>query len=127
MFKAVEPKKHRHSSPAGMKTYVRVTPRLFYISSAAGKLFGNHERCNISIDVPGKVMIISPGGQWKLSTVCETKNAKRIETPNTTISFLEAGFPKGLLGKYLPCFRDISGCLVVGLTVDYDMIKGKAV
>ena len=127
MFKAVEPKKQRHKSPAGVKKYVRITPRLFYISNEAGKLFGDHDHCNISIDAPGKTMVISPGGQWKLSPVCDTQHAKRIETRNCAISFLDAGFPKGLLGKYLPCFVDMTGCLVVGLTVDYDAIKGKAV
>ena len=86
-------------------------------------MWGSHETCGISIDPAYKVMVISPGGPWKLSTVCESRNAKRIETPNSCISFLDAGFPKGLLGKYLPCQVDIAGSLIVSLTVDYELFK----
>lgn len=125
MFKPVEPKKQRHGPPKGMDVYVRITPRLFYISSGAMKLWGEHETCNISVDAPGRAMVISPNGGWKLSTVCETKYAKRIETRNSTISFLDAGFPKALLGKYLPCHVDMAGALVVSLMVDYDRMEGK--
>ena len=85
-------------------------------------MWGDHDSCNVSIDVPGKVMVFSPGGQWKLSSVCETKNAKRIETRTAVNSFLEAGFPRGLLGKYLPCHVDMAGSLVVSLMVDYDRL-----
>ena len=128
MFKTVEPKKQRHGKPLGVNAYVRITPRLFYISSDAGKMWGDHETCNISIDAPNRIMVISPDGQWKLSSVCQTENAKRIETRNSTISFLDAGFPKGLLGKYLPCHVDMTGALVVSLMVDYDRInESKAV
>ena len=125
MFRAVEPKKQRHAPPGNISTYVRITPRLFYISSEACKMWGDYETCSISINVPEKLMIISPNGAWKLSTVCETRNAKRIETRNSTISFLEAGFPKGLLGKYLPCHVDMAGSLIVSLMVDYDLLEGK--
>ena len=123
MFRVANPKKQRHAPPRGTEMYVRVTPRLFYISSEACRKWGDHERCSISIDAPNRVMVISPGGAWKLSTVCETKFAKRIETRNSTISFLEAGFPKGLLGKYLPCHVDLAGALIVSLMVDYDTVN----
>ena len=125
MFKAVQPKKQRHYRPRGVGSYVRITPRLFYISSEACKEWGEHERCNISIDAPHNVMVLTPyqGGDWKLSSVCETKYAKRIETRNSTISFLEAGFPKGMLGKYLECHVDMVGSLVVSLVPDYDKIR----
>ena len=126
MFKPVEPKKQRHCAPGDLRKYVRITPRLFYISSGACKEWGEHRPCNISIDAPGRLMVISPEGVWKLSNVCETKHAKRIETRNSTISFLDAGFPKGLLGKYLPCHVDLSGTLIVSLMVDYDAIKEAA-
>ena len=125
MFKPVEPTKQRHGPPVGMDVYVRITPRLFYISSGAMKLWGEQQTCNISIDAPGRVMVISPNGSWKLSTVCETKHARRIETRNSTISFLDAGFPKALLGKYLPCHVDMAGALVVSMMVDYDRMEGK--
>lgn len=126
MFRIVEPKRARHKPPKGVNAYVKITPRLFYISNDAGEMWGDHERCSIAIDVPGKLMVISPGGEWKLSTVCRTKHAKRIETRNSTISFLDAGFPKGLLGKYLPCHVDMTGALIVSLMVDYDVLKKDA-
>ena len=124
MFKGVEPKKRSHR-PARMGAYVRLTPRMFYISGAAGKMWGMRERCNISIDAPNHLMVISPGNEWKLSTVCETENAMRIETRNSAISFLDAGFPKGMLGKYLPCHVDMAGSLIVSLMVDYDRVAKK--
>lgn len=123
MFKRVVPIKQRHCPPRGTEAYVRITPRLAYISSGACKLWGDYERCEISIDAPNRVMVISPHGDWKLSPVCETKFAKRIETRNSTMSFLEAGFPKAMLGKYLPCHVDMAGALVVSLMVDYDAFK----
>jgi len=124
MMKTIEPKPQRHGPPPGTKAYVRVAARLFYINSEAMKLFGDHETCSISIDVPGKVMVITPDGPWKLSPVKDTRNAKRIETRTAVNTFLEAGFPKGLLGKYLPCHPDMVGSLIVSLMVDYDMLKG---
>jgi len=122
MFKIVEPKKQRHSKPAGMTSYVRVAARLIYINGEAMKTWGEHETCSISIDVPNKTLVFTPGGPWKLSPVCETKNAKRIETRTAVNSFLEEGFPKGLLGKYLPCHVDMAGSLIVSLMVDYDRL-----
>jgi len=122
MFKMVEPKRQRHTRPQGVSAYVRVSSRLILINSEAGKMWGDHDTCNVSIDAPGKTMVFTPRGPWKLSTVCETKNAKRIETRTAVNSFLEAGFPKGLLGKYLPCHVDMAGSLVVSLMVDYDRL-----
>ena len=123
MFKTAEPKRKRNGKPSGMGAYVRITPRLFYISADAGKLWGDYDTCSVSIYPAYKVMVISPHGPWKLSTVCEARNAKRIETPNCCISFLDAGFPKGLLGKYLPCSVDMAGSLIVSLMVDYDLYR----
>ena len=124
MFKTVQPKKQRHYPPIGTGAYVRITPRLFYISSKAAESWGSHETCGISIDAPNHLMVVTPDGEWKLSTVCETRHAKRIETRNSTISFLDAGFPKALLGKYLPCHVDMAGALIVSLNVDYDAVRG---
>ena len=123
MFKTIEPKKQRHNKPSGIGAYVRVAARLILINNEAGKMWGDHETCNVSIDVPNKTMVFTPVGPWKLSSVCDTKNAKRIETRTAVNSFLEAGFPKGLLGKYLPCHVDMAGALVVSLMVDYDMVQ----
>ena len=122
MFKTVEPKKQRHYRPFGVKEYVRVSARMILINSEAGKMWGDHNTCGVSIDVPNKTMVFTPSGPWKLSPVCETANAKRIETRTAVNSFLEAGFPRGLLGKYLPCHVDMAGALVVSLMVDYDAL-----
>lgn len=123
MFKPIEPKKQRHCPPVGTGAYVRVAPRLIMISNEAGRIWGNHRTCNVSIDAPNHVMVFSPDGPWKLSTVCETRHAKRIETRTAVNSFLEAGFPKGLLGHYLPCHVGLDGSLIVSLMVDFDKVK----
>ena len=121
MYKRIEPKKQRHAPPKKDMAYVRVTPRLVYISNAAMKLMGaDTESVTIGIDSPNRVMKISPGGQWKLSTVCETRNARRIENGSTVMEIIKGGFPMGMMGKYLHVQQDMVGSLIVSLIPDYD-------
>lgn len=120
MFKTAEVKRRRYAPPKGVKAYVRFTPRLLYINSDAMKLLGETESVSISINAKDRVMIISPGGEWKLTTVCESKYARRIENGNNMIGILEAGFPKGMIGHYLHCYEGIGGALIVSLIPDYE-------
>ena len=115
MYKKIEPRKQRHSPPAGIKSYVRVTARMLYLSNEAMKLMGNAETVSISIDRNQRVMVITPGGEWKLSKVRDTKYAKRIENGSSMSEILKGGFPYGMLGSYLPCQKDMYGSLVVSL------------
>lgn len=120
MYKLVEPKKRRYYPPKGVEAYVRVTTRIVYLNSEAMKLLGDTETVNVSINPQQHIMVITPGGPWKLSTVCETKNARRIENGSAMMQFLKAGFPDGLLGCYLKCWKDIAGSLVVSLIPDIE-------
>ena len=121
MFKTAEVKKRRYAPPKGVKAYVRFTPRLLYINSDAMKMLGETETVSISINASDRVMIISPGGEWKLTSVCESKYARRIENGNNMIGILEAGFPKGMIGHYLYCQKGIGGALIVSLLPDYSL------
>ena len=119
MFNKVMPKKQRHQ-PSTRDPYVRLTTRLFYLSSEAMKMLGETQSIGISINPQQRVMILSPGGEWRLTSVCETQYARRIENGSSLISFLQAGFPKGMLGKYLRVQKDMSGSLVVSLIPEYE-------
>lgn len=122
MYKEVVPKKKRSAPPRSIRgrAYVRYTPKMLYFSNEAMKLLGNVETVSISINGPERMMIVQPGGPWKLSRVCETQNAKRIETNGGLVAMLEAGFPRGMIGKYLMCNRDMMGALTVSLITDYN-------
>ena len=120
MYKKVEPKKRRYCPPKGMDAYIRVTTRIVYLNSGAMKLLGDADSINVSINPQERIMVVTPGGPWKLTTVCETKYARRIENGSAMAQFLKAGFPDGLLGCYLKCWKDICGSLVVSLIPDIE-------
>ena len=122
MYHEVIPTKKRNAPPKGVrgKPYVRFTPKMLYISSPAMRMLGETEWISISVNGPERVMILSPGGPWKLSRVCETKDARRIETNGGLVSVLDAGFPKGMIGKYLLCHPDMMGALTVSLIPEYE-------
>ena len=120
MFKTAEVKRRRYAPPKGVKAYVRFTPRLLYINSDAMKMLGETETVSISINAKDRVMMISPGGEWKLTSVCESKYARRIENGNNMMGILEAGFPKGMVGHYLHCYKGLGNVLIVSLIPDYE-------
>lgn len=122
MYKEVIPRKKHSAPPRGVRgrAYVRYTPKMLYLSNEAMKLLGDTDTVRISINGPERVMIVQPGGPWKLSRVCETQNARRIETNGGLVAMLEAGFPRGMIGKYLMCNTDMMGALMVSLIPDYN-------
>lgn len=122
MYREVIPKKKRSQPPRGVKgrAYVRYTPKMLYINGQAMELLGHPETVSISINGPDRIMMITPGGPWKLSRVCETMYARRIETNGGLVALLDAGFPKGMIGKYLRVNQDMTGSLAVSLIPDYD-------
>ena len=115
MLKLAEPKKRRFAPPKNTGAYVRFTTRMFYLNNDAMKLLGNAESVDISVDAQQRTMIVSPGGRWKLSTVNETRFARRIENGSSLTEIMAAGFPVGMLGHYLACEKDMAGSLVVSL------------
>lgn len=120
MFKTAEVKRRRYVPPKGVTAYVRFTPRLLYINSDAMRLLGETENVSISINAKDRVMMIAPGGEWKLTTVCGSKYARRIENGSNMMGILEAGFPKGMIGHYLHCYKGIGNVLIVSLIPDYE-------
>lgn len=122
MFHEVMPTKKRSAPPRGVRgrAYVRYTPKMLYINAHAMRMLGDTETVSISINGPERMMVLTPGGPWKLSKVCETKDARRIETNGGLVSMLDAGFPKGMIGKYLSCHLDMYGSMAVSLIPDYD-------
>ena len=125
MFHEVTPQKKRNAPPPGYRgaPYVRYTPKMLYISGPAMKMLGMADTVTISISGPDRMMMITPGGPWKLSRVCETMYARRIETNGGLVAMLEAGFPRGMIGKYLSVNTDMTGSLAVSLIPQYDAIK----
>lgn len=115
MYKMAEPKARRYQAPSGIGPYVRFTTRMFYLNNEAMKLLGDCDSVNISVDGPQRTMLVTPGGKWKLTTVKETRYAKRIENGSSLTQIMAAGFPVGLLGHYLSCEKNLSGSLVVSL------------
>ena len=122
MYKEVTPRRKRSCPPRGVKgrAYVRFTPKMLYINGQAMEMLGHCESIGISVNGPDRCMVITPGGPWKLSRVCETMHARRIETNGGLVSLLEAGFPRGMIGKYLRCTTDMTGALTVSLIPDYE-------
>ena len=128
MYHEVMPTKKRSAPPRGVRgrAYVRYTPKMLYLNGQAMQMLGMPETVSISINGPDRIMIITPGGPWKLSRVCETKDARRIETNGGLVAMLEAGFPRGMIGKYLSVNKDMTGALAVSLIPQYDRGGGDA-
>lgn len=130
MLKEVVPQKKRSGPPSWIKgkAYVRYTPKMLYLSGPAMQMLGMPEKIGISIDGPQRMMIIRPNGPFKLSTVCETQNARRIETNLALMSLLDAGFPKGMINKYLSVSTvTMDGALCVSLVPEYDRIPAESI
>lgn len=100
---------------------VRFTYKSLYINNEAGKLL-NAEYITISIlkDKGLHVLRLAPAkrdddNSFKLSQVCESQYARRIETNRSLESILDAGFPRNLLGENLPVIRLFDGSLLVNI------------
>lgn len=123
MLKEVLPKKKHNAPPRAVreKAYIRFTPKMLYINGPAAEMLQLPESIGISVDGPGKVMVLRPSGPFKLSRVCETTNARRIETNRALESLLDYGFPRGMIGQYLTQLQlTMDGALAVSLIPDYD-------
>ena len=125
MLKEVLPKKKHSAPPRAVreKAYIRFTTKMLYINGPAAEMLQLPESIGISVDGPGKVMVLRPSGPFKLSRVCETTNARRIETNRALESLLDYGFPRGMIGQYLTQLQlTMDGALAVSLIPDYDKL-----
>lgn len=103
-----------------LDSYVRFTPKSLYLNNGAMQMIPGVDFVQMSIDVPGHVLCVIPAScssdySFKLSSVNETKHARRIETNNALLSLLDAGFPRGMIGKRLPVMKGLDGSLIVDL------------
>ena len=121
--------KQRHQPPNAIKTkpWVRFTQKMLYLNGPFMEEMGHPAYIKISVDGPNRLMVISNGTpeDFKLSSVCETRYSRRIETNRALMDILEAGFPKGMIGKYLTCVqKGIDGSMFVSLYTDYNAKEG---
>lgn len=116
-FERICPVKKAKSRAVPGEAYVRITPKMLYISSAAGDLL-DADYITIELDTRARIVRFTPHkaaepGTFKLSGVNETRNARRIETNNVLMSLVAAGLPRAAMGKRLPCSLGIDGALLI--------------
>ena len=116
MYKQIMPEK-KHSRGTANFPYVRITPKMLFINKTAMDLWGDTGYIRISISTKDQTLILSKAEQaedaFKLSTVCETRGAKRIETNNALVVLFRSGFPMYMTGKRLPVQVLADGSLAV--------------
>ena len=104
-YKQIVPVK-KGSGYAAKYPYVWFTNKMLMISNDAMILWGDTDYIRISINLKECVLILSKAEEapdsYKLSHVCETKYARRIETNNALLSIIQAGFPLYMMRKRLP-------------------------
>ena len=97
------------------RPYVRIGLKAFYISSDAMRAFGDTEYIRISLDKDNRIVIISKAPKaadaFKLSRVCETEHARRIETNRSLLALVRNGFPLYMIDRNLPASIGLDGSL----------------
>lgn len=120
MMKQVEIRKKSRGPKQPGIPYVRFTQKMLYISDTAMRMIPGAAYITMGVDAAGHYMAIRPAQKetpnaFKLSKVCETACARRIETSNSLLSVLDAGFPRWAIGKHLPASLGLDGALLVDL------------
>ncbi len=121
-LKQIKPMKKRPTYRKTNTPYMSISLKMLYINEDAAALVDQLDYCTISIDTKGQHIVVHPAnkeddGAFKLSTVCESKRARRIETNRALLSFIRSGFPMWMLDKRLPVVRGLDGSLIA----DYSM------
>lgn len=116
-FERICPIKKAKSRAVPGEAYVRITPKMLYISSAAADMLGA-DYITIELDTRERIVRFTPRkaegpGTFKLSAVNETRRARRIETNNALMALVAAGLPRAAMGKRLPCSLGIDGALLI--------------
>ena len=106
--------------------FVRFTPKMLYISATAMKIMRDTEYVKAYIDKENNCMLIKPSKEneinsMKLCRVCESENARRIETTNALLSIIESGFPHDSLNKVLNARESMDGGLIVDFACERKM------
>ena len=121
MLKEVVSKPKRKSPRSSLGPYVRFTLKMLYINSDAMLMIPGTNSIRMSVNAAERFMLISPVSDtementFHLSKVCGTEHARRIETNNSLLSILDAGFPRWALGKPMPVTKSLNGDLIVDL------------
>lgn len=115
MFKRVEVVPKMHNYEKNNNPYVRITPKAIYINEGAAQMLDG-DYIQIEIDSESELvrfLSCKKGDEhaFKLSSVCETEHAKRIETNNVMFSLLKAGFDMNKMYKKLNVLRIKNGIL----------------
>lgn len=119
--KQIKPLKKSANGPANYP-YVRINPKMLMINSDAMALWGDTDYMRISISIDEQILIFSKAyegddGAFKLSRVCETKRARRIETNRALVALFRSGFPLYMADKRLPVKILMDGSLAVDFSM----------
>lgn len=115
-MKQIKPIKKRVTYRVKGTPYMSISLKMLYINEDAASLIGPMDYCTFSIDTKEQYIAINPAnkddeGAFKLSKVCESKNARRIETNRALMSFIKNGFPMWMLDKRLPITKGLTDTL----------------
>ena len=105
------------------EAYVRIGPKAFYISNEAMNQFGDDtDYIRISMDKDNRVVIVSKAFEkaedtFKLSRVCESRKARRIETNRSLLSMIRGGFPLYMIDRHLPVRIGLDGSLLADFSL----------
>lgn len=95
--------------------YVRFNNKMLYISDDASVMLGVPDYVRMSLMMDERLLVISRAEKaedsFKLSSVKETRHAKRIETNRALLSVIKAGFPLYMLDKRLPVKKLLDGSI----------------
>ena len=104
------------------ESYIRIGLKAFYISAAAMAKLGDTDYVALSIDTDNRMVIVSKAeqedpGAFKLSRVCETMAARRIETNRSLLSIVRGGFPLYMIDRHLPAYVGLDGSLMANFSL----------
>ena len=117
MIKQITTIKKRKTYRKAGEPYVSIGYKMLYINEDAGRLTGGMRYAHIGIDIQEQRLIISKAAEetpetFKLSKVCESGYARRIETNRSLLSLIKAGFPTWMIDKRLPVTQGLDGSLI---------------
>lgn len=119
-MKQIMPEKKRPSKNMIGGPFAVVDFKKIYLNNESGKMLnpGNGDLwVTIGIDKPNSLVTFTKclpdtEGAFKMSRVCETEFARRIETNRALSAIIRAGFPLGMLGKQLPVSLLMDGSIM---------------
>ena len=111
------------------EAYVRIGLKAFYISNEAMKKFGDTDYIRISMDKDNRCVIVSKASEkaddtFKLSRVCESERARRIETNRSLLSMIRGGFPLYMIDRHLPANLGLDGSLLADFSMPIPLKEG---